>query len=261
MNIVFGRYLAGRSFVHQLDARNKIITLILMIFLSFMANSTIDFIILLALCSAALLAARIPVMFFLKGIRFFLIMILLTAILQLLFSKGGSTFFSWGIISITSIGLKTGIFLFLRFAVTISMATLFTLTTSSIEIANGLTFFLQPFRFLKLPVDDIVLTLSIALRFVPTIIREINTITNAQKSRGSFLNTGSIVQRIRAVLPVLTPFFLGSIKRAEDLATAMILRGYTDGRKRSKFRKMTWKIQDSGLLGFYFIISLIMVWL
>lgn len=254
MNIIFGRYVPGDSFIHKLDPRDKLISTILIIIISFLANSLLSALILGVLCLLALLMSEIRIVFFFRGIRFFLIMIVLTALLQLAFANSGEELFSIGPIKITDLGIKIALLTFFRLSIAIIIATLFTLTTSMIQISDAIGYLIRPLKVFKLPVDDIVLTLSIALRFIPTMIQEISTISDAQKARGSSLNSRSVTKKIKAIIPILLPLFIASVKRAEDLATAMIMRGYTDGKNRTKFRIMKWKNKDTFTILFFLFI-------
>ncbi|KGH96562.1 cobalt ABC transporter permease [Oenococcus oeni] len=248
--MIFGRYVSGDSFIHKLDPRDKLISATLIIIISFLANEPLSALILGLICLLILLVSKIKLLFFFRGIRFFLIMIAFTAILQLLFANNGEELFSVGPIRITSFGAKIASLTSFRFSLAIIIATLFTLTTSMIQISDAVGYLIRPLKIFKLPVDDIVLTLSIALRFIPTMLQEISTISDAQKARGSSLNSRSIAKKIKAIVPILMPLFIASVRRAEDLATAMIMRGYSDGKNRTKFRIMKWKNRDTLIILF-----------
>lgn len=162
--------------------------------------------------------------FFINGVKPLIWLILFTVILQVLFSaSGGHVYFQWGIITISQLGLINGVYIFCRFVLIIFMSTLLTLTTPPLELSDAIEYLLMPLRAVHFPVYEVALMLSIALRFVPTLMDETEKIMNAQRARGVDFGEGNIFQQMRAVVPLLIPLFVSSFNRAEDLATAMEL--------------------------------------
>ncbi|EHN59676.1 energy-coupling factor transporter transmembrane component T family protein [Oenococcus kitaharae] len=257
-DFIFGQFMPGKSFIHDLDARNKLISVLLIIASSLLTKSCFWLLLFLFISLLSVRLAKLNLGFFLRGIRFFVFMIFLTAVLQLFFSPGGQVIFSWGFLYLTQMGLQTGVIFFLRFLTALVAMTVFLLTTSPIAISDTLAFFLSPLKVFKLPIDDITLTLSIALRFVPTMIATFSSILDAQKSRGAVFNRGSLLHRMKMYVPVMAPLFLNSVKRAEDLAAAMIMRGYTDGRHRTRFRVMHWRQVDTVVMAAWLLIILLL---
>lgn len=183
--------------------------------------------------------------FFLKGVRPLIWLILFTVLLQVFFSRGGTVYWQFGPLSLTSSGVINGSYVFCRFVLIIFMSTLLTLTTAPLEIADAMESLMGPLKKIKVPVYEISLMLSIALRFVPTLMDETEKIMNAQRSRGVNFGEGSIVQQIKSVIPLLIPLFVSSFNRAEDLATAMEARGYRGGEGRTKYRVHFWRLNDT----------------
>ena len=238
--LLLGRYLQGDSFVHQLDPRTKFISTFVFIIIIFLANNWLTYLILAIFTLVALLASKIPMKFFWNGVKPLLWVILFTVVLQMLFTTGGDVYFEWGFIKITSFGVINAIYIFLRFVLIIFISTLMTLTTPPLQIADAMESIMKPLGKIGVPVHEIALMLSIALRFVPTLMDEAQKIMNAQRARGVDFGEGNLFEQMKAIIPILIPLFVSSFNRAEDLATAMEARGYQGGTGRSKYRVLTY---------------------
>ncbi|MDR1012914.1 MAG: energy-coupling factor transporter transmembrane protein EcfT [Lactobacillales bacterium] len=243
--LILGRFIPGNSFIHRLDPRTKLIGSFYFIFILFWLNNWRTYLLAMAFTSLAVLLSKINVIFFLKGIRPMLLLILLTVILQIFFTTEGRILWSIGPLKLTFCGLVNGIFIFIRFILIISISTLMTLTTQPLSMSDAVEFLLRPLQVLKFPVHEVSLMLSIALRFVPTLMDETEKIMNAQRARGVDFNDGKLMQRIKAIIPLLVPLFVSSFKRADELATAMEARGYQGGKSRTRYRKLTWQTCDT----------------
>ncbi|MEE5987327.1 energy-coupling factor transporter transmembrane protein EcfT [Ligilactobacillus equi] len=260
-NFLLGRYLSGDSFVHRLDARAKLILSMYFILIIFLANNVWTYGLLFLVVMLSVMMSQIKLGFFLKGLRPLLWLIIFTVILQIFFTSGGHVYWQWGILSLTSFGLVNGIYVFCRFVLIIFMSTLLTVTTSPLEISDGLESLMKPLAYLKVPVYEIALMLSIALRFVPTLLDETQKIMNAQRSRGVNFGQGKIKDQVKAVIPLLIPLFVSAFNRAEDLATAMEARGYRGGQGRTKYRQNKWKCADSLALVFFLLVTVALLFL
>ena len=238
--LLLGRYLQGDSFVHQLDPRTKFISTFVFIIIIFLANNWLTYLILAIFTLIALLASKIPMKFFWNGVKPLLWVILFTVVLQMLFTTGGDVYFEWGFIKVTSFGVINAIYIFLRFVLIIFISTLMTLTTPPLQIADAMESIMKPLGKIGVPVHEIALMLSIALRFVPTLMDEAQKIMNAQRARGVDFGEGNLFEQMKAIIPILIPLFVSSFNRAEDLATAMEARGYQGGTGRSKYRVLTY---------------------
>ncbi|MFT8457562.1 energy-coupling factor transporter transmembrane component T family protein, partial [Lentilactobacillus hilgardii] len=192
-----------------------------------------------------ILLSGISIMYFLKGIRPLIWLIIFTVLLQILFSSGGRVLWHFGPFSVTNESLINGGFIFMRFLLIIMISTVLTLTTTPLAIADGVQTILKPLKKVKFPVDTLALMLSIALRFVPTLMDEMETIMNAQRARGVDFGSGSLKHRVKAAVPLLVPLFTGAINHAENLSTAMEARGFSDSEHRTKYRQYRWQVKDT----------------
>lgn len=246
--LIIGRYMPYDSFVHRLDPRAKLLATIFYIILIFFANNWQTYLVLSLVVLLGIFLSKVPMEYFIKGVRPMLVLFLFTATLQILFTPGQTTYFSIGFVSVSQEGIVQGIFVFLRFVLIIFMSILLTLTTEALRLTDAIDYFLTPLKKLNFPVHDLALMLSIGLRFVPTLMDEAEKIMNAQRARGMDFNEGTITQRIRNFVPLLVPLFNSSFDRAFDLATAMEARDYQGGEGRSKYRKLTWGLRDTVVL-------------
>ena len=243
--MIFGRFIPGDSFVHQLDPRSKLIFTFIFVIIVFLANNTITYCLLLAFTLLAILISKIRLYFLVNGLKPVIILIIFTFLIHILFTREGSVLFDLGFLKVYEGGLRQGIFISIRFTVLVFMTTILTLTTSPISITDGLEVLLNPLKKLKLPIHELALMMSIALRFIPTLMDETDKIMKAQMARGSDLGSGPIKDRVKAVVPLLVPLFVSAFKRAEDLATAMEVRGYHGGEGRTRYRKLKWDAKDT----------------
>lgn len=243
--MIFGRYVPGDSFVHKLDPRSKLLFVFLFIIAVFLANNTVTYALLLLFTLLVIFVARIRLYFLFNGLKPILFLIVFTLLMHFIFTKEGALLFEWKFIKIYEEGIRQGIFISVRFLVLVLMTTVLTLTTSPISITDGMETLLNPFKRLKLPVHELALMMSISLRFIPTLMDETDKILKAQLARGSDLTSGTIKERIRAVVPLLVPLFVSAFKRAEDLAVAMEVRGYRGGEGRTRYRQLHWQRGDT----------------
>ena len=174
-------------------------------------------------------------------------------------TKEGDVIFELGWLQIYEEGLRQGIFISLRFLLLILITSLLTLTTTPIEITDGLETLLNPLKKLKFPVHELALMMSISLRFIPTLMQETDKIMKAQTARGVEYNSGPIKDRIKAIVPLLIPLFISSFKRAEELAVAMEARGYKGGEGRTKYRQLTWGMPDTMMILFLAAVTVLLI--
>lgn len=192
----------------------------------------------------AFLISGIPIKMMLKSIKPILPIIIFTGILNLFFVDGGTLLFSWWIIKITSEGLRTMVFMAVRIIFLICGTSLLTYTTSPITLTDAIERILSPLKVIKFPAHEIAMMMTIALRFIPTLIEEADKIMSAQKARGADLETGSVLQRAKALIPILIPLFVSAFRRAEDLALAMECRCYHGGEGRTRMRQLKTTTRD-----------------
>ena len=243
--LIFGRYIPGDSWIHKLDPRAKLLGTVIFIGIIFLANNWLTYLLLLLFTLTAIRLSTIKLSFFINGVKPLIWLILFTVVLQVLFTGGSTVYFDWGPIIISQEGLLNGVFIFCRFVLIIFMSTLLTLTTMPLSLTDAIEYLLRPLKVVKVPVYEIALMLSIALRFVPTLMDETEKIMNAQRARGVDFGEGNIFQQMKAIVPILIPLFVSSFNRAEELATAMEARGYKGGEGRTKYRQLAWESRDT----------------
>ena len=245
-DITLGQFFPGFSPLHKLDPRTKIIIAIIAIVGIFFANNPASFLVVTLLAVFLVLISRISFSVIIKGIKPILFILLFTMILNVFMTKGdGEPLVKFWIIEIYTYGIVRAIFMAWRVVLLIVITSmLLTYTTSPISLTDGLESLLSPFKRIGLPVHTFAMMMSIALRFIPTLIEETEKIMNAQKSRGADFSTGSLAKRAKALVPLLIPLIVSSFKRAEELATAMECRCYRGDKNRTKLVKLQMKARD-----------------
>ena len=245
-DVSFGQYYPATSFVHKMDARIKILITIAYIVAVFLVRQFqfMGFLACLIFVLLATIFAKVPFLKVLKSIKAILFFIILSAILQLFFNQSGKAVLEWNFIRITDFGLVNAGFIIARITLVVLGASLLTLTTSPVEIADGIESLLYPLKWIKFPVHEFALIMSIALRFIPTLLEETDRIIKAQKARGSDFESGNIFKRAKALIPVLIPLLISSFRRADELADAMDARCYSSSKNRTKYKKMTLTWRD-----------------
>lgn len=260
--LIFGRYIPGDSIIHKMDPRAKLLASFYFIGIIFLCNNWQSYLMMFVFTVGAIALSKISISFFLKGIRPLIWLILFTVLLQVLFTRGGQvTYFEWGIFAVTDFGLMNGLFIFCRFVLIIFMSTLLTLTTAPLSLSDAIEYLLRPLKVVKFPAHEVSLMLSIALRFVPTLMDETEKIMNAQRARGVDFGEGNLAQKMKAIVPLLIPLFVSSFNRAEDLAIAMEARGYQGGEGRTKYRMLKWSLSDSLVIVVFAALTGILIFL
>ena len=236
-DLTFGQYYPSDSVVHRMDARVKILLMILYIAAIFFISSYFGYAVTLIFILAFSLVSKVPITKILKSVKRITVILVITALLNLFFVKTGKIIAHWWIFTITDYGLNYAIMMALRLTFLVIGTTFLTLTTTPTELTDGLESLMTPLKYVKIPVHDIAVIMSIALRFIPTLMEETQKIMNAQKARGATFDTGHLHQRAKALLPVLIPLFVNSFRRADELAFAMDARCYNATEKRTKMKK------------------------
>lgn len=239
-DITIGQYFPGNSVIHRLDPRFKIIITAIFIVMLFSADNFVGLAVGVVFLLISFLLSQIPFKLMLKSLKPIVPIILFTTVLNLFFLDG-VTFFKLGFIKITYEGLETSAFMIVRIIALIMGSSLLTYTTSPITLTDAIERLLSPLRKLKMPVHELAMMMTIALRFIPTLIEETDKIMSAQKARGADMESGTVLQRAKALTPILIPLFVSAFRRAEELAVAMECRCYHggDGRTRLKQLKST----------------------
>lgn len=256
--LIFGRYIPGHSLIHRLDPRTKLLGAVWFIIIIFLANNWLSYVALIAFVFTAVKLSEINPKFFINGVKPLIWLILFTVILQILFTSGQTIWFRLGPIIISQEGVLNGVFIFLRFVLIIFMSTILTLTTMPLSLTDAIEFLLRPLNAIKVPVHEIALMLSIALRFVPTLMDETEKIMNAQRARGIDFGEGNIYEQMKSIVPLLIPLFVSSFNRAEELATAMEARGYKGGEGRTKYRQLSWESRDTLVMVAFGVLAVVL---
>ena len=242
-DITIGQYFPGESFIHKLDARAKLIVVFLALVEIFLCKNflSLALIVLFAIVSVAISKISFKVVF--KGMKMIYFIIVLTSVLQIFYNDSGTVLLEWWKLKITTGGIFTAIFMAIRIICLILVSSLLTYTTSPTTLTDGISRLLSPLNKIKVPVDTLSMMMTIALRFIPTLIEEIDKIMNAQKARGADLDSGNLVQRAKALVPIFIPLFVNSFRRAYELAFAMECRCYNGNNKRTRMKQMkfTWR--------------------
>lgn len=245
-DITLGQFFPGYSPLHRLDPRTKILVALSFIVGVFVANNLIAFLLLTLVTLFLIQISRISFRVILKGIKPVIIILIFTAILNIFLTSGtGEPLAAFAFIKIYKEGIIRAVFMALRVILLIvGTSVLLTYTTSPIALTDGIESLLSPLKKIKVPVHVFAMMMSIALRFIPTLIEETEKIMNAQKSRGADFSSGNLVKRAKALIPILVPLFVSSFKRAEELATAMECRCYRGDNNRTKYVKLTYRARD-----------------
>lgn len=257
--MILGRYIQLDSPMHRLDPRTKLLGSLFFIMMIFLADHWIAYAILAILVTMAVYLSRIDVKFFIDGLKPMIGLILFTVIFQLFFTGGGDVFFKWGILQVTSLGIINSVFMFVRLVLIIMASTILTLTTAPLELTDGIEHLLRPLAKFGFPSHEIALMLSIALRYVPTLMDEAEKIMNAQRARGVEFDQGSFLDRVKAMVPILVPLFVSAFNRAEEMAIAMEARGYQGGEGRTKYRQLSYSKEDVIFVCVLIIVTIILI--
>ena len=242
-DITLGQYFPGNSVAHKLDPRTKLILVVVYIAALFLAKWFVSYALMAAVLIACVTISRVPPRSLVRGLKPVLFIIAFTAILNLFYTPG-TEIWRWWIFKITIEGIETAFFMMLRITMLIMGTFLLTYTTSPIRLTDGLESLLGPLKKIHVPVHELSMMMSIALRFIPTLIEETDKIMSAQKARGADFESGSIVQKAKALIPVLVPLFVSAIRRAAELATAMECRCYHGGEGRTKLHVLRYEARD-----------------
>ena len=246
-SIAFGQFYPSSSIMHRLDPRMKVVLSILYIVLCFLCKNVISFALLLVSALTLILLSKIPVKIVLRSIKAIIFIMVFTAILNVFWTKGSENelIFSWKFISIYTNGLYNAAFIVVRIlAMIIGTSIFLTYTTTPIQLTDALERLLSPLKVIKVPVHEFAMMMTIALRFIPTIIEETEKIMAAQKARGADFSNGPLTKRVKSLVPILIPLFISAFRRAADLATAMTCRCYRGGEGRTRMTVLKLSFRD-----------------
>ena len=238
-DVAIGQYLPGHSFLHKMDARVKIVCTLALIIAIFLCKNFWSLGLMVLAAFVMTLLSRVPFGQLLRSLRPVAFILLFTAILNLFYTKAGNVLWHWKIFTLTDRGIYTAVFMAVRILSLISVSALLTFTTTPTALTDGIEKLLSPLKLVKVPV-----MMTLALRFIPTLLEEIDRIMSAQKARGADLETGGFIRRAKALLPILIPLFVSAFRRAYDLAYAMECRCYRGGEGRTRMKQMRMGVRD-----------------
>lgn len=243
-DITIGQYYPGKSLLHKVDPRMKLILTFAIIVVIFLCKNFFSLGVIAASAIIAALLSRVPLKMILKSLKPIVIILLFTAVLNIFYTQGGDTWLEWKFIKITEKGVFTAIFTMVRIVSLVIISSLLTYTTTPTMLTDAIERVLSPLKIFKIKVHTLAMMMTLALRFIPTLIEEIDRIMNAQKARGADLETGGIVQRAKALVPIFVPLMVSAFRRAYELAFAMTCRCYTGGEGRTRMKQMKLGVLD-----------------
>ena len=243
-DITLGQFFPGNSVVHKMDPRTKLVMLVVYIVALFVAVSWCSYGLMLAFLLISIGISRIPPKSIIRGMKPLVLILIFTGVLNIFFTAGERVLISFWGITIYQEGLVRAIFMVVRILMLISGTFLLTYTTSPIALTDGLESLLNPLKAIKVPVHELSMMMCIALRFIPTLIEETDKIMSAQKARGADFENGKLMERVRALIPILVPLFISAFRRADELATAMECRCYQGGEGRTKMKLLRYMRRD-----------------
>ena len=243
-DITIGQYYSANSVVHRMDARMKIVLTFALIISIFLCKSIPSLALIVLITVALILVSRVPLKMVLKSVKPIAVIVIFTGLLNLFYVRGGTPLLDWHFIHITSKGIFTAVFMAIRIICLVIISSLLTYTTTPTMLTDAIERLLSPLKIFKVPVHTLAMMMTLALRFIPTLVDEIDRITNAQKARGADLESGGIVEKIKALIPIIVPLFVSAIRRAYELADAMDCRCYVGGEGRTRMKKMKLGARD-----------------
>ncbi len=254
-DITLGQYFPGNSPVHRLDPRTKILVLVVYIVALFTAASWASYAVVFAFLATAIAVSKIPLKSLLHGMKPLMFILVFTGILNVFFTTGEKILVQFWVIRVYWEGLVRAFFMVIRILMLICGTFLLTYTTSPISLTDGLESLLGPLKKIRVPVHELSMMMCIALRFIPTLIEETDKIMSAQKARGADFESGNILQRVKALVPILVPLFISAFRRADELATAMECRCYQGGDGRTKMKLLRYKLRDYKTFGLCVVLA------
>lgn len=261
-SITLGQFYPAKSPLHRMDPRMKVILAVLYIVCTFLCKNVLSFALLVLSALVLILMSRIPLKIVLGGIRPILFILMFTALINVFFTKGEMLLFEWKFIHIYVEGLYQAGFMVLRIAALIVGTGMFlTYTTTPIMLTDALERLLSPLRVLHIPVHEFAMMMTIALRFIPTLVEETDKIMSAQKARGVDFSSGSLISRAKALIPILIPLFVSAFRRADELATAMECRCYHGGKGRTRMTILHYRAGDFVALSLMLVFGAAIIYL
>ena len=259
MNITIGQYYPAESFVHRLDPRVKLLGVIVFIAMLLSAVNVWGYVF-AGLCLAAVIyATRVPVKYMLRGLKAILFIVVFTAVLNLFFTPGEDVLFEYWVIRVTMEGVQLTVMMCVRLSMLVVGSSILTLTTSPTQLTDAIEYLLKPLKKIGVPAHEIAMMMTIALRFIPTLMEEMDKIMKAQMARGADFDTGGIIKKAKSMIPLLVPLFISAFRRADELSVAMEARCYRGDVNRTKLRKLKFAARDYRVMVYVAVFVGIMV--
>ncbi len=243
-DITLGQYFPGNSFIHRLDPRTKILAVIIYIIAIFLAVKPIAYVALVAFAAIVILISKVPWLLVFKSLKPIWIIVVLTMLIHMFTAPGENIVFSWKFLSVTAEGIDMGVKMAVRLILLLLFSSVLTFTTSPIVLTDGIENLLNPFKKLGVPAHELAMMMTIALRFIPTLLDETDRIMKAQTARGADFSSGNLLQRMKNMLPLLIPLFISAFRRADELAVAMEARCYRGGEGRTRMHELAYAGRD-----------------
>ena len=237
-DITLGQYFPGDTIIHRLDPRTKLIWVVIFIAALFTARDYVSYALMIAVTVGLVAVSGVRPRNLLRGMKPLIFIICFTGILNLFYTRGGTTLFEWWIFTVTTAGIKRAVLMVIRIMMLICGTLLLTYTTSPMALTDGFEILFGPLKKIRVPIHEMSMMMSMALRFIPTLIEETDKIMSAQKARGADFETGKLTDRAKALLPLLVPLFVSSFRRADELAVAMESRCYHGGEGRTRMKQL-----------------------
>ena len=243
-DITLGQYYPTESIIHRLDPRVKLLATLMYLVSLFLFHDFVGFVVVTLFLLVIIKLSRVPFSFMLKGVRAIWVLVVITAVCNLFFTQGDNTYFAWKFIHITDQGVSNTVYFTIRLIYLVIGSSLMTLTTTPNQLTDGLEKSLRPLNKIHVPVHEIAMMMSIALRFIPILLEETDKIMKAQIARGADFENGNLIQKVKNMVPLLVPLFISAFRRANDLAMAMEARCYHGGDDRTQMKPLKYKKRD-----------------
>ncbi|MBO5460897.1 MAG: energy-coupling factor transporter transmembrane protein EcfT [Ruminococcus sp.] len=243
-DITIGQYYPANSIIHRLDPRVKISCTLLFLVSLFVQNSVLGYAVATIFLAIVIRLSKVPFKFIVKGLKAVVVLLLFTAVMNLFLTQGGEVLFDFWIFTISEKGLRLAVFMAIRLIYLILGSSIMTFTTTPNGLTDGIESLLGPLKKIKVPVHEVAMMMSIALRFIPILLEETDKIMKAQIARGADLESGNLIQKVKAMVPILVPLFVSAFRRANDLAMAMEARCYNGGDGRTKMKPLVYRSRD-----------------
>ena len=259
-DITLGQYYPTESVIHRLDPRVKLVATLMYIVSLFLFHDFVGFIVVTLFLIAIIRMSHVPFSFMLKGVRAIWLLVVITAVCNLFFTQGAQTYFAWKFIHITDTGVSNAVYFTIRLVYLVVGTSVMTLTTTPNNLTDGMEKMMGPLKVFKVPVHEVAMMMSIALRFIPILLEETDKIMKAQIARGADFESGNIFKRAKAMVPLLVPLFISAFRRANDLAMAMEARCYRGGEGRTKMKPLVYHKRDYiayGCIAAYMVVSIV----